>query len=69
MIFGPVISELPSDAESIELWQHTAWLLRNDNFHELKRSNRTPPDLEMVRWFTEQRAAKAAADAASNRSA
>jgi 2-hydroxychromene-2-carboxylate isomerase len=64
MIFGPVISELPDDAESIDLWRHTAWLLRNDNFYELKRSNRTPPDLEMVRWFTEQRAAQAAAEAA-----
>jgi len=63
MIFGPVVSELPSDEESVELWQHTAWLLRNDNFWELKRSNRRSPDLAMMRWYREQRAARAAAEA------
>ena len=65
MIFGPVISELPSDAESVELWQHTAWLLRNENFYEVKRSNRKSPDLAVVRWRIEQRAAQAAAEAAA----
>jgi 2-hydroxychromene-2-carboxylate isomerase len=64
MIFGPVISEPPSDEEAVELWQHTAWLLRNDNFYELKRSNRRSPDLATTRWWAEQRAARAAAEAA-----
>jgi len=67
MIFGPVVSELPSDDESVELWQHTAWLLRNDNFWELKRSNRRPPDLALTRWYREQRAARAAAEASTDK--
>ena len=65
MIFGPVISALPSDEESVELWQHTAWLLRNENFAELKRTNRKPPDLALTKWWREQRAAQAAAEAAA----
>jgi len=60
-IFGPVISEVPSDEEAIELWRHTAWLARNDNFAELKRSRRNPPDLPSVRRMMEQRAAARAA--------
>jgi len=65
MIFGPVVSELPSDAESVELWRHTAWLVRNDNFSELKRSRRTQPDLPVIRWWMEQRAAAAAGGSSS----
>jgi 2-hydroxychromene-2-carboxylate isomerase len=61
MIFGPVVSELPNDADAVELWRHTAWLVRNDNFWELKRSRLRPPDLPVVRWHMEQRAAEAAA--------
>jgi predicted DsbA family dithiol-disulfide isomerase len=63
MIFGPVISEVPPDAEAVELWQHTAWLARNDNFSELKRSNRTSPDLALTAWYREQRAGKAKEEA------
>lgn len=61
MIFGPVVSTVPPDAEALELWRHTAWLVRNDNFSELKRSRRHPPDLAVTRWWMEQRAAEAAA--------
>jgi predicted DsbA family dithiol-disulfide isomerase len=65
MIFGPVVSKLPPDAEAVELWRHTAWLARNDNFWELKRSRLQQPDLPVVRWWIEQRAAQAAAAPAS----
>jgi predicted DsbA family dithiol-disulfide isomerase len=65
MIFGPVVSKLPSDVEAVELWRHTAWLARNDNFWELKRSRLQQPDLPVVRWWIEQRAAQAAAAPAS----
>lgn len=61
MIFGPVVSEVPPDDEALELWGHTAWLVRNGNFSELKRSHRPPPDLAITRWWREQRAAQAAA--------
>jgi predicted DsbA family dithiol-disulfide isomerase len=61
MMFGPVVSELPADAEAVELWRHTAWLVRNDNFSELKRSRAHPPDLPVIEWYREQRAAAAAA--------
>jgi protein-disulfide isomerase-like protein with CxxC motif len=63
MIFGPVVSELPSDDDAVELWRHTAWLIRNDNFSELKRSRGRPPDLPVIRWYAEQRAAEVAAAA------
>jgi len=61
MMFGPVVSELPADADAVELWRHTAWLVRNDNFWELKRSRGRAPDLPVIQWWTEQRAAAAAA--------
>ena len=49
-------SELPADDDAVELWRHTAWLVRNDNFSELKRSRSRPPDLPVIAWWTEQRA-------------
>ena len=53
-IFGPVISEPPADDEAVELWRHTAWLLRNENFSELKRKRAHAPDLALVRWRSQQ---------------
>ena len=35
-IFGPVISELPTDDDGVELWKHVSWLARYENFSELK---------------------------------
>ncbi|MFO8074793.1 MAG: DsbA family protein [Egibacteraceae bacterium] len=49
-IFGPVISELPSDADAVELLRHVVWLTRYENFSELKR-DRADPDLESIRRF------------------
>lgn len=40
-IFGPVISEVPSDEDAVELFRHVAWLTRYENFWELKRER--PP--------------------------
>lgn len=56
-IFGPVISEPPSDADAVALWEHTSWLVRHANFAELKRDRLALPDLESVRRW-QQRAAQ-----------
>lgn len=48
-IFGPVVSEVPSDDEAVELWAHVSWLVRYGNFAELKRERMAPPPLESVR--------------------
>jgi len=45
-IFGPVISEVPSDDDAVELFRHVAWLTRYENFSELKRDRTMMPDLE-----------------------
>ena len=50
-IFGPVISEVPTDEDAVELWRHVAWLTRYENFSELKRDRTITPDLESVRRF------------------
>ncbi len=56
-IFGPVISEVPTDADAVELFRHVAWLTRYENFSELKRDRTIEPDLESVRrWRARQQA-------------
>ncbi len=55
-MFGPVISELPSDEDAVTLWQHAHWLTRYGNFSELKRQRLAPPDLPTAAWWREQRA-------------
>jgi predicted DsbA family dithiol-disulfide isomerase len=60
-VFGPVISEVPAtDTESVELWRHVSWLVRNGNFAELKRERASLPDLTSVRRWQERKAASAA---------
>lgn len=44
-IFGPVISNVPSADDAIELWRHVSWLTRYENFSELKRDRTIDPDL------------------------
>jgi hypothetical protein len=43
--FGPVINRVPEGAEAVELWDHFAWLARNQTFFEIKktRPRRRPP--------------------------
>jgi len=48
-IFGPVVSEVPTDEDAVELWRHVSWLVRYENFSELKRDRVAAPDLESVR--------------------
>jgi hypothetical protein len=43
--FGPVISRLPSEEESVALWDHVLGLARFPGFAELKRSLRERPQL------------------------
>jgi predicted DsbA family dithiol-disulfide isomerase len=58
-IFGPVISNPPgSDSEATELWDHVSWLLRNENFSELKRDRTIDPDLAYWRTAQARRAAR-----------
>jgi predicted DsbA family dithiol-disulfide isomerase len=35
--YGPVINTVPHGEEALELWDYTAWLLRQPNIYELKR--------------------------------
>lgn len=55
-IFGPVVSQLPTDEDAVALWQHLSWLTRYSNFAELKRGRAQPPDLPTAAWYREQRA-------------
>jgi 2-hydroxychromene-2-carboxylate isomerase len=61
VMFGPIIVEVPDDAEAVELWRHFSWLTRNSNFAELKRSRTGLPDLESIRRYRAQRAKESAA--------
>jgi hypothetical protein len=47
--FGPVISSLPEDDESLRLYDLVTELARFPGFSELKRSNRPPLDLPRLR--------------------
>ncbi|MPZ73374.1 MAG: hypothetical protein GEU74_09105 [Nitriliruptorales bacterium] len=55
-IFGPVISEVPTDDDAVRLWHHVSWLARYDNFSELKRERSVQPHLESVRRYLANRA-------------
>lgn len=46
--FGPVISRLPGDEESLELWDHVIGLARFPGFSEMKRSLRELPQLRAL---------------------
>lgn len=46
--FGPVISDLPSDADAVELWDAMVRLAAWPGFAELKRSLRTVPDVRLM---------------------
>lgn len=58
-MFGPIVIDVPSDTEARALWQHFAWLARNDNFAEVKRERPRPPDLESVRRWQQRKAEEA----------
>jgi predicted DsbA family dithiol-disulfide isomerase len=66
-IFGPVISELPTDEDAVKLLEHTAWLVRYENFGELKR-DRIDLDVPSVAAWRARQAAKAAAEAEAAKS-
>lgn len=64
-MFGPVVSNMPTDEDAVALWQHASWLVRYENFGELKRKRQPQADLPVMNWFREQRAARAAREAAA----
>jgi predicted DsbA family dithiol-disulfide isomerase len=57
VIFGPVISKMPSDDDGVELWRHVSWLARYENFSELKRDRTIPNDLPAAVWRRREREA------------
>ena len=56
LMFGPIIVDVPDEAEAIELWRHFSWLTRNRNFAELKRERTAAPELTSIRKARERRA-------------
>jgi hypothetical protein len=36
---------VPTDEEAVELWRHVSWLVRYENFSELKRDRTLALDL------------------------
>lgn len=48
-MFGPVIKEVPEDEEATTLLGHVLWLIRNQNFYELKRGRTEYPDLPHIK--------------------
>jgi hypothetical protein len=64
-MFGPVVSEVPTDEEALELFEHALWLMRNANFHELKGGRAVYPDLPHIKKAMAERASAAASSAAS----
>jgi 2-hydroxychromene-2-carboxylate isomerase len=46
--FGPVISQVPSDADAVRLWDHVIGLAGFPGFAELKRSLREKPQLRSL---------------------
>jgi len=48
-MFGPVIRDVPSDEEAVALLDHVVWLMRNENFYELKSGRTDYPDLPHIR--------------------
>ena len=51
-MFGPVISNPPtSDDDAVNLWKSVSWLIRYENFSELKRNRTIDPDLQLFRSY------------------
>jgi predicted DsbA family dithiol-disulfide isomerase len=59
-MFGPVIREVPSDADAIDLLTHTVWLMRSANFYELKSGRPQLPDLPYITRALAERAGASA---------
>jgi hypothetical protein len=62
-VFGPVIVQLPYGDAAHELWEHFAWMARNENVYEIKRERSQLPDLEGIRLAQIRLAARQAAKA------
>ena len=58
-IFGPVISNPPTnDDDAVNLWKSVSWLIRYENFSELKRNRSIDPDLQRFRTYMAKQAAQ-----------
>ena len=58
-MFGPVIKEVPTDGDAVDLFDHTVWLMRSANFYELKSGRPDLPDLPYITKALAERAAAA----------
>jgi hypothetical protein len=56
-MFGPVIKEIPSDDEALDLLSHVVWLIRDSNFYELKSGRSEYPDLPYIKKALSERGA------------
>ncbi len=65
--FGPVIARLPEGKDARELWEHFAWIARNENVYEIKRVRSDLPDLEGLRLAQRRRAKRLATEKAAPR--
>jgi hypothetical protein len=63
-IFGPVVSEVPTDEDAVALFDHVAWLANYPNFAELKRERVVELDTARSRKWAARAAEKAAQRAA-----
>jgi hypothetical protein len=66
-MFGPVISEMPDDDETVAMFEHVVWLIANDNIAELKRDRARSLDVERSRQWDRERAARRRARARAER--
>ena len=57
-MFGPVLSEMPDDADSVEMLGHVVWLIEHDNVAELKRDRTLALDVERARMWERKRKAR-----------
>lgn len=60
-MFGPVISEVPDDAEALELFDHALWMIAHPNVSEMKRDRTVALDVERARLWARKERERAAA--------
>jgi predicted DsbA family dithiol-disulfide isomerase len=66
-LFGPVLSELPTDDDAVTLLEHLVWLARYENFSELKRERTVALDVERARYWARRQRQKEAAEKRARR--
>jgi predicted DsbA family dithiol-disulfide isomerase len=65
-IFGPVLSELPTDDDALGVLERVVWLTRYANFAEIKRERSVPLDVPRAKHWEKRRKQKLAAERRAN---